>query len=736
LRGATDGKAGSEARLAMLASMVPAPPARRFSALGALLACMLAMLPQPWVAAAQPDAPQAELALVRQPAWHEPGDRLDIVVRISNRGAGPLDDFRLVVGVEDRVSSRSALHDSFTGGAGPPPSSFPRFFSGPVAAGQRRIVSLRDRVTELDLLRLVSDGGVYPLSIRLEALTEDGAVELDTLNVPLVYYPDEPQSTLKLALLVPLNEVPTQDPNGAFRPDPLTRALPLEAAVSESGWLTGLVDGLRAGVRTGLDVAVAPTPRLIEEIAAMSDGYQDFEIAGAEAAASGPQQARRWLASLRSLLRSRKVQRVLVPYAFPDLPLLERSYGEFAGSEQVERQIAVGQRTLVDLLDTNFSRSWMLPPAGRVDAATIDGLSLAGVGHVFGSDDSFRESAVDPRSGCPEESQSFTCPVRIATATGGMRGYVSDPGLQERFAALAAPGEDRLDLQRLIAETAMIREEAPTPTGRVVQATVPSLWRPRPGVSRRLFEDLARAPWLEPVTPRRGLQVASEVRARPVVDALPPAPEEPPAGYWRDLASTDELTEHFAAIEPPPALRQRLRRAILVAQSRSWWMAPEAGLSGGDFVSETADAVNRELGKISFIGKSEIVLTSREAPIQLVLSNDTGYPVTLGVDLYSEKLEVDDNSFNRSFDPGTRAIEVDAVAQTSGTFPLNARIVTPEISDERHQIDTLQIQVRSTDYNVIALGLTIGALVFLVVYYSIRALRRYERNRAAGPATS
>jgi hypothetical protein len=719
----------------MLASMIPAPSARGVRAVGALLMCLLAMPAAAPVAAAQADAPQAELALVRQPAWHEPGDRLDIVVRISNRGPGPLDDFRLVVGVEDRVSSRSALEDSFTGEAGPPPSTFPRFFSGPVPAGQRRTVTLRDRVTELDLLRLVSDGGVYPLSIRLEALTEEGAVQLDTLNVPLVYYPDEPQSTLKLALVVPLNEVPTQDPNGAFRPDPATGALPLEAAVSESGWLTGLVDGLRAGVRSGLDVAVAPTPRLIEEIAAMSDGYQDFERARAEAAASGPQQARRWLASLRSLLRSRKVQRVLVPYAFPDLPLLERTYGEFAGSEQVERQIAMGQRTLGDLLGTNFSRSWMLPPAGRVDAATVDGLSLAGVGHVFGSDDSFRESAVDPRSGCPEESQSFTCPVRIATATGGLRGYASDPGLQERFAAIAERGEDRLDLQRLIAETAMIREEAPTPADRVVQATLPSLWRPRPAVSRRLFEDLARAPWLEPVTPRRGLQVASEV-PRPVVDVLPPAPEEPAAGYWRDLAATDELTEHFAAIEPPPALRQRLRRAILVAQSRSWWMAPGTGLTGGDFVSETAGAVNRELGKISFIGKSEIVLTSRQAPIQLVLSNDTGYPVTLGVDLYSEKLEVDDNRFNRSFDPGTRAIEVDAVAQTSGTFPLNAHIVTPETGDERHQIDTVQIQVRSTDYNVIALGLTIGALVFLIVYYSIRALRRYERNRAAGPATS
>src|SRR5918992_2281682 len=198
-------------------------PGRRRLALSAgFLAAALGTFP--WspapTAGAQPGAPRAELALVRQPAWHETGDRLNISVRIFNRGPGPLDDFRLVVGVEDRVSSRSALEDSFNGGAGPPPSSFPRFFSGPVAAGERRTVTLRDRVTELDLLRLVSDGGVYPLSIRLEALTNEGAVPLDTLNIPLVYYPDKPQSTLKLALLVPLNELPTQDPNGAFIADP------------------------------------------------------------------------------------------------------------------------------------------------------------------------------------------------------------------------------------------------------------------------------------------------------------------------------------------------------------------------------------------------------------------------------------------------------------------------------------------------------------------------------------
>jgi uncharacterized protein DUF6049 len=722
----------------MLAAMIVAHRARRVVVVVALSACVAAGPPGlAAVLGAQTDHPRAELTLLSQPAWHRPGDPLDIRVRITNLGSRSLRGLRLVVGVEDRVGSRSALDDSFNGDPGAPPSSFPRFIAQGVAPGERRVITLENRVTELALLRLVSDGGVYPLSIRLEALTEGGVVELDTLNIPLVYYPNDPQSTLKMSLLVPLNEVPAQDASGVFRADSATGTVPLEPALERTGWLSGLVGGLRDGVDAGLEVAVAPTPRLVEEIAAVADGYGDGEVEEGAGGPSGPGAADRWLAALRNLLGSQGVQRVLVPYAFPDLPLLERRYGVL-GSEQVERQIEVGQETLEDVLDTRFSRSWLFPPAGRLDGATVEGLSLAGVGHVFGSDDSFLTSAADPsRSGCPAPSQSFTCPIRIATATGALRGYVSDPGLQERFAALAEPGDDRLDLQRLVAETAMIREEAPSPADRVVQATVPALWHPRPQLARRLFTMLARAPWLETVTPARGLEIASEIRLRPVVDVLPPAPEEPPAEYWSRLASADALTEHFAAIEPPPSLRRRLRRAVLVAQSRAWWMTREdAGLSGEDFVAGTTETVTNELEKISFIGKHEIILSSRRAPIQLVLSNNTGYPVTLGVDLYSEKLVVEDTSFNRSFNPGTRTIELDAVAQTSGTFPLNARIVTPEIGNDRHPIDAIQIQVRSTEFNVIALGITIGALAFLIIYYSIRALKRYERNRAAGHATS
>src|SRR5215210_5684844 len=54
-----------------------------------------------------------ELTLVRQPVWHEPGDPLDITVRIRNTGTAPLQGYIVTLAAHARVLSRSELHASF-----------------------------------------------------------------------------------------------------------------------------------------------------------------------------------------------------------------------------------------------------------------------------------------------------------------------------------------------------------------------------------------------------------------------------------------------------------------------------------------------------------------------------------------------------------------------------------------------------------------------------------------------
>jgi hypothetical protein len=679
---------------------------------------------------AQPDTDAVELRVKAMPAWHGPRDPLDIVVEVTNRSSEPVRNFRLVIGVEDRVTSRTALHESFRNPSDFQPSSFPRDVPGSLAPGQSRTVRIGARANELDLLEDSSAGGVYPLT--LTAQDRSTAELLGRLSVPLIFYPQEPEQTLKLALVVPLNEVATVDEDGDFITTAGSGRPPLEAALAPGGWLSGILGAVEKARNAGLESAVAPTPRLLEEVAAIADGYQDQEGVKSEGSA-GPVAARSWLRSLRNLLGNPEIQKLLVPYSWPDLPALTHIYGS-AGEEQINRQIDTGRRALGRTMGRDFSRSWVLAPAGRLDSATAETLSRGGTRHFIASHNSFTEGAFAPdSSGCPEPSASFTCPVSVATGPTRMSGYLSDPELQKRLADVGEPGSDRLDLQRFFAETSQIREEAPALSDRVVQATLPSLWHPRPPLIRKLLATLARAPWLATVTPAEGLRIATDRPTKPLVKEAERGVGEPAPSYWTSVRSAEDLTEHYASLKPPLPILDRLQKSVLVAQSRSWWAKAGAGrLRGEDFSTDTSSTIQAELAKIGFIGKDEIVLSSREAPIQLVVSNDTDYPVTLTIDLLSDRLDFAQRRFNARVAPGTRSLEIDAISETSGAFPLVARIVTPEgypIADKR-------LTVRSTELNVIAVGITVGAFLFLIVCYTVRALRPKREGEPAAAPTS
>ena len=678
--------------------------------------------------ASQSPSDAVELRVRAMPIWHQPADPLDIKVEVINRSSEPVRNFRLVVGVEDRVTSRTALHESFTEPSEFQPSSFPQDIHGSLAPAQSRTVRIGARAEKLDLLEDSSASGVYPLTITAQ---DRSTFELlGRVSVPLIFYPQKPEQTLKLALVVPLNEVATVDERGEFVTAAQSGRPPLEAALEPEGWLSGMMGALGAARDSGLNATVAPTPRLLEEVAALADGYQDTE--GVRGDGSGAQAAAgTLLRSLRSLLGRRGIQRLLVPYSWPDLPALTHAYGD-SGDDQIDLQIEAGRTTLGRTLGRSFSRSWLLAPAGRLDAATAETLSLGGTRHLVASQDSFTEGSFDPESsGCPDPSASFTCPVSVATDAQHMTGYLSDPDLQERLAEIAAPGRERLDLQRFFAETSQIREEAPGLSDRVVQTTLPSLWHPRPAAARLLLATMARAPWIETITLEQGLRLADSRRTKALVKRAERGVDEPANSYWTGVRSAQSLTEHFASLSPPPALLTRLQEAVLVAQSRTWWVKAGAQeLSGESYIGGTTATIQNELAKIGFIGKDEIIMTSREAPIQLVLSNETNYPVNLTIDLLSDRLVFERRRFTERVAPGTRQLEISAVSETSGAFPLVARIVTPE----GYSIAEKRLTVQSTELNVIAVGITVGALLFLIVFYTVRALRpTREGEPAAAP---
>ena len=729
-----------------------APPQRRLAA--ALLGSLFLSL-VPATTGAQEEG-GTRLELTGQPVWHGPKDDLDLRLRVFNDSGVALEGFIVTVAAHSRVLSRSELHESF---AGAPTFEASRITAdlpgdGRVPPGESLEFTLDQPVADLQSLAGATESGVYPLTVSL--FDAAGRQMLDSLTTPLIYYPSPPDLPLNAALVLPINDLPRRGPDGIFAPDATTGRSALQVALAEGGWLDGVVDAIEATTappapretrprRSGrrgrggplrtpapqppdpLQVGIALTPRLIEEIADMANGYRRTREGDLETVRPGSDDAiaaRRFLDRLEALLAAPPVQPLLVPYAFPDLP---------ARPDQAGPQLFEGEAVLTEHLDIEPDRSWVFPPGGRLDENSLEELQLATAASRSFFTASSLEPLTDPAGGgCPDPVLSFTCPITVSTAVASTNGYALDSDLQRRVTDLIDAQEPRLMLQRFFAETATIREELPGSPGRVIPVVLPALWTPPPWVARVLLQGLHKAPWLKTVTPAEGLQATGSVEARPRTLRSPIGKLEGAPGreYFESIEEAQTSVETLKGIEPPAALLERLTRNTLVAESRSWWSAGSLD-EGIEYAEETAEEAQAELDKITIGDTDEIGLTSRTAPVQVTIFNDADYPARVNVHVSSPELNVE-----RTFSETVRArglsqVKFDVVAETSGIFALEVELQTPEGADigERQVIS-----IRSTEFNEIALGLTFGALAFLVLFYVTRGARRRRVSEEDGGA--
>ncbi len=698
---------------------------------------------------------EIHLKLIGQPLWHRPGDELALRLQIENNSAAFLDGFVLRIEGHERSSSRSALHQSFAGDPGFFASSFPEDFSDvEIDAGSTRSVFIDAPIEQLASLANTTEGGVYPLTI---SLFDASAQLLDALTTPIIYYPARPEIPLGLVLTLPLNEVPSRGPTGIFEARAADAGLVLEEALTEDGWVTGLLDALnttttvpepperrpargrskrarKARTRPPprppreLHLALAPIPRFVEELADMADGYEKEtdegprEVKRGEASARAAAEA---LDTVAQLLGRPHVQPLLTPYSFPDLPAVDRGLPLEGG---MIPQLSEARSALSAGLGVDLESRWIFPPAGRLDATTLEDLqeSTEAMEHLFISEESFE--VVDPStSGCPTPSPSFTCPVTVRTTQGSVTGFITDEGLQTRFAALSTAGDDRLDLQNLLAETAMIREETPGVASRVVQATVPSLWHPQPAMSELFLDSLQQVPWIKTLTPDEALQTAPKPQPRNLQTTISGLASQPSADLFTAIAQAQDFVESFKLLRPPVGIVQRLNRNLLVAQSRLWGSDPILSTHPQDFVDATLSETQSEFNKVTVGGIEEIRLTSRRGEIPIEIFNEADYDVTVNVRVFAPELRLNE-TIPEVLRPGRfHQLTVDVIAGSSGIFPLEVSIETPD----GREIDSKSITVRSTEFNQVALIITIGALAFLVLFYLLRGIRRREQEAGA-----
>jgi Family of unknown function (DUF6049) len=660
----------------------------------------------------------AEIALLRQPVWHDGDDRLNLKLRITNTSDVDLKGFNIVVGSSYRVTTRSGLHtifdpDSFESVSSLPlPLAFPNLALPP---GATHDVVVGNPVAELGLVA-AGEPGVYPLKITLQ---DSAGISLDSLATQVLYYPERPETRLGIVPLVTLNDTPARRPDGTFAPGS-DGAFPLEEALAENGWLTVAAAALGRGVEGGMRAALAPTPRLLEEVADLSDGYARTSTEGVEEVPDDSPVARRAdavLGTLRAAVSSGSLQPVKIPYSAPDLPSIT------AITDGVTGQLAAGSAALVEVFgEATGGRAWAYAPSGRLDAEALEQISGAGVERTFFAPNSLEESPNPDEAGCPVRTFSFTCAVEVSTELGGsLSGFMFDPFLQEHLGEVQRPTSAAPALQRFFAETAMIREELPGTPDRVIAAAIPATSRTSARITRSLIIGLARAPWLETMTPGQGLNRSATEVTKQIVEAVPVLDESPPDAYLTETQAAGETVAQFGSLQPPANLIRRLGRNVLVAQSRALWSDPALGL---EYARASVNEVEREFAKIGIVAPDEITLTSKRGEFQFILVNDTGYDVSVDVAMTSDKLDLPDPG---AIDvaPGQRRVTVRVTTESSGIFPLTVQLLTPdgfEISEAK------PITVRSTEFNEIALGVIFGALAFVVIFYVVRGIRR-RRNR-------
>lgn len=687
------------------------------------------------------ETPVADVRLVGQQIHHELDDRLNIRVQVTNVSETPLSGLTLQAAVFPKVASRTELHDSFADVTLDTPPLAPavdvRRTLGP---GDSAPVTINPKLSEF----LPTVEGVYPVQVTLFG---DSGEQLDAFKTPLILYPERPEIPLNFTLMVPLSSTPARGPDGHFAANEEIE-WPLEIALSDEGWISGLIDALDVASETGLHLGVAPSPRVMEEIADMANGYTKIvggEVERIERGAPEAIEADGTLEQLRSLLTRQGVQPVLSAYAGPDLPTLLRELG----LEHLNEQFSVGEATLTDLLpDAEFRPQWLFATGSRWDAETLGTIRRARPVtedlRTFVGAEFFDPRIDDTAPTCPNPgvadaqlAHSFTCPVEIATEDLRTQAYVREGDLQDRFADLAERGGDALDLQRFFAETAFIHLEFPGIPKRIVHTTIPAHWQPKPYISQRLLNGLARAPWLTTRTPASGMKAATNPLPRDLIPTVPDLRGQPDEEDFDTIRRTAARLKTYRELGPPPERLDRMDHNLLVAVSRTWWNEPPLSTQQGiAYAEDTEDEIIGEFGKLTVSGP-DTTLTSQRSAIEVNVFNETTYPVTVDVDFFAQggDIRIDESDQeeldNLTVEPGEApAIKVDAIAESSGIFNVEARILSPET---RSVINSKVLTIRSTNFNQIALSITFGALAFLILFYVLRLVSR--RRRASRETT-
>lgn len=517
--------------------------------------------------------------------------------------------------------------------------------------------------------------GLHPVEIEVSGI--DGAV-IQRIVLPLVRAPAKVTSPMRLAMVVRSVAAPAVTAQRVAAPEP--------ADVTD---LTRLSDAISHAA--GLPITISATPALLDALAI--DGRDSDR-------------------SALDRLRSLSAAPTTIAWT-PWVPLDMEAWSVHGQPDDLATTFAAGARTLA-------ARIGRAPDTRALDGDEHLGPSSLSVLRDLGIDRVVVDEA-QVEGGAPEVPRLFTLTgdrdsavTALARAT-DVQAVLGDNSLDpaERSAralsavALRALGSASTEQQAMVVE---LDRSAGETTTAVIDAVVAGR---DAGLVEAVglpaaFEGTARAT----TGPRSRRQPLSRRITTPdSVAAVAPLSKRM-ASLRSDLRGRDSMVDDTAPVT--------LDDLVLTAQHRELTIP-----AATSYLEAAVTRVESDLSAVVAPRGRRYTVTARTATIPLQFSNGLSTPVKVLVRFESTRITFDKGqSTVVTLDPGVNQVPVRVRVRTSGQFRVGVETLTP---DGAVQLGRTELTIRSTAFSGVGVVLSIGALLFLMVWWA-RTLRR-ERGR-------
>lgn len=537
-----------------------------------------------------------------------------------------------------------------------------------------------------------SSPGVYPLEIGLE--DSSTLTTLDAFTTFVVVAPSRAARPMHFAMVIPIGSSPATTSSG--EPDPSAK---VEDEIEE------LATALSA--QPSVSVSLELYPQLVSALVAASS-VAPHATAKQVATARAAQAA---LAALHHLDALSNVEITTETFTPMDVAAAAQAG---LGSEVTEQLAAAGRALGAAKLTAEPHVYAASAPLGD-DGSRL--LAASGVDDLV----------VPSSSVVPVSPSVWGFPIWAPFVVQGTKltADASDPYLE---ADLESGSDPALRASQLASDLADLYFAEQNDPPRGVTLLAPLGWQPTAAFLHTLLGALASNP-----------VVASDT-LKQFFDAVPPGSGETRALLVRNLTAGTVPAGDFPSAAELAGAQRALRAlealvptepALAVSIEERIWLSESTGLERPgreSYLAPGPDAIDAESAHLSLPTDRTITMTSLSAKIPISISSTSRAPlrVDLIVSSPGDELSFERTVFPMTLRPSNNTIEIRVKARSAGDFRLALRVRTTE---EDYTLARGELVIRSTAISGVAVGLTVGAAAFLVIWWARSAFRRRRKGR-------